>query len=314
MINASSIRMIGLAIAVFITGCAKEKQINKLYSLQLFGSAKNFYEKDNPALGAKVIIENSLVKFENQIFAFYDEGAIGNFSSAELGESGNDFKRRKSINFGRRFSYVLSHQGNLYNFYQKDNSIFLEKSSDGINWLPMNNGQAVLSSESGQYSIYYSVWNVGVTVDENDVWHMVVECSDYRGNAFAGLGYSSATLVGDQIEFDTNKTNNFIIQQAGNPYLANVPGKGLLIVYGRTTLPNENFNNEWYVTAATLNLNNNAVVEHNDFQIGVPGIDVADPHLIEVPNGKLLLSLSVHQDSTYFIYSNQTLDSFYDSL
>lgn len=93
-----------------------------------------------------------------------------------------------------------------------------------------------------------------------------------------------------------------------------VSGKGLLIVYGRITLPNENFDNEWYASAATFDLTNNSVTEHNDFQIGVPGIHVADPHLVELPNSKLLLSLSVNQSSTYFAYSNQSLDAFYDSL
>lgn len=321
MIYKNLLKSFCLAIAVLSTSCAKEKTNNELtttttsvFTLSLFGSAKQFYEKTNPALGAGVIVENSVVNFQNQILAFYDEGANGNFTSAELGSFGGDFLNQKFLNIDRRFSYVFDYQGVLYNFFYRNNSIFLEKSTDGLIWQPMNNGLAVLNSDPNPNSIYHYIWNVGVTVDENGVWHLVVECSDFRDNGYAGLGYSSAILVGDQIEFDTNKSANFLIQQAGNPYMTYVPGKGLLIVHGRIVLPNENFDSEWYVSATTINLNTNTVTEHNDFQIGVRGIHVADPHLVELSNGKILLSLSVNQNSTYFVYSDQTIESFFDSL
>ncbi len=309
--NSVTLLLIGL-----LTACGKESPVNKqaVFTLSLHGSATTFYEKTNPAFNAGAIVENSMVSFQNQIFAFYDEGANGNFTSAELGNSGQNFFNQKILNLDRRFSYVLNYQETLYNFFYKANSIYLEKSTDGLNWQLINNGLPVLNSEPDPNSIYYNVWNVAVTVDEMGVWHLFVECADIRNNTYAGLAYSTAVMVGDQIDFNPNKSSTFLIQQAGNPYVTNVPGKGLLIVYGQIFLPNENFDYEWYVSAATFNLNTNTVTEHNEFQVGVRGIHVADPHLVELPNGKILLSLSVNQNSTYFAYSDQSMSEFYDLL
>ena len=79
-----------------------------------------------------------------------------------------------------------------------------------------------------------------------------------------------------------------------------------------TGVPNENFGNEWYVTAATFDLNTNTVTEHNSFQIGTRGIHVCDPHLVELPDGRTLLSVSFDQVSTYLAYTNQTISDLYD--
>lgn len=310
----SALLKIALLVFLFlITACANEKDSSKKENLNFYGSASVFFEGENPAFESRIIVENSLVNFNNSIIAFFDQGAVGNFAVAELGNNGHQFLNATHLNTNRRFSYVLNYNGILYNFFNNGGSIFLEKSLNGINWQLINNGQPVLTSDYlTPNSIYHYIWNVGVTVDSAGTWHMLVEASDISGNGFAGLGYLTAQMVNDTINFDINKSQNFLITQAGNPYVTYIQGKGLLIIYGRITMPNENFGNEWYITAATFDLSTHTVTEYNNFQIGTRNIHVCDPHMVELPDGRTLLSVSFDQSLTYLAYTNHTLSELFD--
>ena len=206
-------------------------------------------------------------------------------------------------------SYVFQHGSTYYYLFHANDSIYLSRSSDLITWVPMNNGNPVMTQEPG--TIYGVIWNPSVAIDSNGVWHMLVECETNGDNAHAGLGYATATLNGDLISFDTNRTSDYVIRNAGNSWLTFVPNRGMLIVYGKISAPIGSLGEEWYVTAATME--NGVFQENSNLVIGAPGIHVADPHIVETSSG-LIMALSYDQHSVYEMRSSQTMEQFYDQV
>ena len=299
-----------LLFSVFIYSCAKESAELHIShgQLQMQGRATTFHSDNLTAFNNALVVENSLVNFSGQNMAFFDEGGLADLKSAFIGTDGSSFTGKKTLaTTNHRFSYVLNYNNILYCFANQGGSIFLEKSTDGVNWTLMNNGNSVLDSETDINSLYHFVWNVAVDVDDNGVWQMFIESSDFTGNSYAGLTHSTATMNGDLIEFNTNKSATFVIPEAGSPYVRNVPGKGLLLFYGKM---DENF--WWSVAAGTFV--NNIFTEDSNFKIGAPNIHVCDPHALQLEDGRTLMSMSFDQDSTYLAYSNMSLEQIFDSL
>lgn len=276
--------------------------------LYFHGPASVFSSDNTWEFGRNTVVENSFINLNGEVFAYFDENAISNLTRAHIGPNAALYDHKQVITPGdRRFSYVFTHNNVIYDFYYKANKIYLEKSLDGVTWSQMNGGQPVLNDSSDPQSLYYKVWNVGVDVDDNGVFHMLIESSDDRGNAYAGLTYSTAVLSGDMISFDANKSATHLVNDAGNPYLKNIPGKGMLVFYGK--LKN---NSLWYISTGKLVAG--VLTESPGFQIGATGVHVCDPAAIELPDGRTILSVSFDQVATYFAFSNMTLEQIYDSL
>jgi hypothetical protein len=199
----------------------------------------------------------------------------------------------------------MEHDGFYYEFVLGSGGIHLYKSSDLFTWTHINNGQPVLKMDGG---IYTQVWNVGVAVDNAGVWHLLVECADMKGAIQGGVGlaYSYTTPNGDNFDFDTNKTASHVIPHGGNPDLKYVEGKGLLSIHGYAAT------GIWETKASTFD--GTTWTLHEDFYIGTPGIHVCDPSLIEMADGRTLLSVSFDQNFIYLANSDLSIEQIYDYL
>lgn len=272
------------------------------------GKASMFASDNTWQFGRDIVVENSFININGDVFAYFDENASSDLTRASIGSSAQLYQNKQVITpKDRRFSYVFTHNNVMYDFYYVANKIYLEKSTDGVKWHQMNGGQPVLNDSTDPQSLYRQIWNVGVDVDDNGVFHMLIESSDDRGNAYAGLTYSTAILSGDMISFDANKSATHLVSDAGNPYLKNIPGKGMLVFYGKIK-----DHSLWYVSAGKLVAG--VLTESPSFQIGATGVHVCDPAAIELPDGRTILSVSFDQVATYFAFSNMTLEQIYDSL
>lgn len=284
-----------------LCACHKPMATSKTaYELSFSERAAIFTESHALEFNSQGAIENSLVRLGDQVLAFFDPNMNGDFFRASLGTDGKHFSKQEAISSGIRFPYTLAVGTVLYNFCLQNQDIYAYKSIDsGFTWKIINNGNPVLSHESSPNSIYNQIWNVGVAIDDQGLWHMLVECS-IAGNdpAKVGLAYTTAIMDGDTISFDPSKTNQQVIQRAGNPFLTYIKGQGLLALHGVTADPTVEYGDEWFVTASTHAINSTKWIEHKDtFRIGKPGVHVCDPHLVELPSGGLMLTVSVNQDS-----------------
>lgn len=242
-------------------------------------------------------VESSMVTYNNQTTYLIDFGMIGDLS---VGTSKSDMV---SVSKDDRFAYVFQKGQVYYKLHTVNSNIYLTKSSDLKVWTKLNNGQPVLRQQSG--TIYNTIWNVGVDIDDNGVWHLLAEVSA-TGNENACLAYSTATLNGDLINFDLNKSMNCSILKAGNAWVGFVPGKGLVSVYGKM-----DEQNVWFIKMAVFV--NGIWVENNSIEIGERGIHICDPHVLQTQNG-LILTLSYDQKYVFKYESTKNLSELFDSV
>lgn len=294
------------ALSMLLAGCSCSKK--QVADLEFSGSAASFVQVQKKAFGGLASIENSFVKVGSDVIALHDPHADGSLFKVNLGPSGLEFNGDTRIAGQTRFTYVFEHDGVFYNFVWRDNDIYLLKSADLTNWQLINNGNPVLTSAPG--TIYANVWNVGVAVDDNGVWHLLVECADGTGPASqqggVGLAYSFATMTNDEINFDVNRTTSFVIPNGGNPDLKFVSGKGLLSIHGSLE------NGLWVVRASTFQ--NGTWTLHNDFYLGTPSIHVCDPSLVQLDDGSTLLSVSYDQNSIFLAKSPLSIPVLFDTI
>jgi hypothetical protein len=247
----------------------------------------------------KNAVESSIVENNSREMYFIDSGMNGNMTVYE----GNNVS---NLGSDYRFAYVFKDGSTFYNIVKRPGGMYMFKSSNGYTWETVNNGNPVLSETPG--TIYGTVWNVGVTVDQTGTWHMLIECEQNGDNSKAGLGYATAVMNNDgTINFDLNRSATHAVPLAGNPWLGFVPGKGVMAVYGKINSTSK----EWFIKGATLQ--GSSWVEKDNFSVRAPGIHVCDPHVLEI-NGKLKLSLSYDQYSIYELTSDITYSDLYDLL
>lgn len=289
-------------ILVLLSACAKKDDSYFYGALVVEGS--NFETTRAPIYEG--VVETSIVKKNGEVVYLPAITPLSGNVSIDLGNN-----QYQTIESHAYFAYVFDHNGVFYNFYKDNGGIFAKKSNDLLTWTALNNGQAVLSEVPG--TDYQFMWNPGLVVDDNGVWHLLVECGRAASQSDVGLCYSTATMNGDTIDFNVNKSTGIVLLGGGNPWIGNVAGKGLVAVYGKANSPASVFGNEWYVAAAVLPNGQTTWVESNNFRIGATGIHVCDPHLVETPNGVSLL-LSYDQHSVYEMKTSQTMSELYDSI
>jgi len=247
-------------------------------------------------------IENSLVEMNGKIIAFFDPLTDGSLWTSDLGASGREFGKMRKLMDDARFSYVMKHNGTLYNFVTRNKTIYMLTSIDGEVW---TNQGAVLTPSTDRASKYFNIWNVGVAVDDQGLWHMLIESSDATENQMdVGLTYSTSAMVNGRLDFNPARSATHVIPHGGNPFIQNIPGRGLLVIHGQANDPGA-----WFTTASTYQ--SGVWSTHKDrMRIGISGIAVCDPHAVEV-QGRILLSVSAGQDSIYFLDSNDSFESLY---
>lgn len=287
-------RLLVALAALSLVACGPVDDREK--DLKSYGTANAFVQTEANAFQGIAAIENSMVHFNGTILGFFDPGADSSMNMVDLGKDGRSFiGNRKVLTSGARFSYVLEHMGNLYNFVTRNGQVYLLTSLDGVTWLEHG---IVLSSDPDPNSPWHQIWNVGVTVESDGVFHLVAEIGDSRPNQLGvGLGYARSDLGNFIFNFDSNKSVGHVVPYGGNPYITYVAGQGLLVVHGQAHDPHGPFGSEWYVTASTFD--GTTWVTHKDkFTIGAPSIHVCDPHVIDTPRG-LLMTVSHDQNRLY---------------
>lgn len=310
------IKLLTALILLFLCACTSKDPGIALYPILASGSATNgFYQGKNLNLGGVRVVDSSVVvsDYPPRIFVDWGDGQFLG-SAGLIGKKETTFVRQStSLNF----TYVIWYKGLYYMFGEYKRNIYLQTSSNGLNWQLINNGKPVLTHSLIIESNWYNLWNVAVDVDSSGTWHLLVECSDNTPiQGHVGLCYSTAKLNGKYISFDANIVEDQVIKNAGNPYLKIVKG-GMLIVHGQI---NEGYGpfdaQHWFITASTRRKGQNAFVTHQDkFSIGTPGIHDCDPHLAEVPGKGLLMLLSVDQSHiTTLWHDSQTLQGLFNAL
>lgn len=236
--------------------------------------------------------------------------------------------------FDCRFPYVIKHPTNGYFYcfgsinFPTSMNVYAWKSADGITWVQINGNNPVLTKSSTVSSIYYNVWNVAVAVGPDGTFHLLVECAPQGVNQEGcGLGYSTATLSGDNISFDANRTATQVIPYGGNPWLGySAAREAFVAVHGMIYDPSAvitNTTNYWHLTASYALASSNLTLAaswttcRDKFSVGESGIHIADPGLVQLPttkNSRLLMGYSYNQVSLYHAYADVTLAQFYDAL
>lgn len=278
-------KLIPVLAILSCAACAKPEAPSLAFS----GSENRFATTENRAWGGAAAIENSFVLHYGKLLAFFDPYATGAMSRRDMGSG----ETQSVLPGGARFSYVLNHNEELLNFVTIDGRINRMSSSDGgLTWSqPIEIQSAPLVQ-----------WNPGVVVDSNGLWHMLIEASEtgtgpLQGNA-ACYYYTSA----DGISW---ASHGRVIERCGNPFLA-ATSRGLLVIHGDLEP------GVWQTTASTFD--GTTWQTHRDkWAIGSAGVHVCDPHAIEI-DGKILLSVSVDQNSITLTQAIDSFESLYERL
>jgi len=288
-----------LLILILLCACTPNKKFSS-YKLDSTGGFTQLSLES--AYDGTYTIENSLVEMNGKIIAFFDPLTDGSLWTSDLGASGREFGKMRKLMDDARFSYVMKHNGTLYNFVTRNKTIYMLTSIDGEVW---TNQGAVLTPSTDRASKYFNIWNVGVAVDDQGLWHMLIESSDATENQMdVGLTYSTSAMVNGRLDFNPARSATHVIPHGGNPFIQNIPGRGLLVIHGQANDPGA-----WFTTASTYQ--SGVWSTHKDrMRIGISGIAVCDPHAVEV-QGRILLSVSAGQDSIYFLDSNDSFESLY---
>jgi hypothetical protein len=284
-------------VFIFLMGCQSpgNNSITIYDNLGIFHPLVNTTILDNAC-------ETSLTSnISGQMVMYADVGMVGSF---DLIQNGNI----RHLADGMRFSYVFRSQYNgvWYAFYNVDNDIYLRRSYDGITFFQMNGGRPVLTHQAG--TIYEHVWNVGVAIDDSGVWHMLIECQGPFSIFESNLGYSHATMAGDNLDFDANKSPSYVILNGGSPDLKYLPGRGFLITYAPL-----NQNNVWYIRMATADPTFTTISVSSNFYLAYLQVHLADPSLFEY-GGYTYLTASYNQTAIYEWRTGGSLAQIFDTV
>lgn len=276
--------MLAAIAALHLAACAKDRQPDLVFQ----GNANQFRQTEKRAFSGEAAIENSFVFISNVLYAFYDPSATGAMKRKNMATGATQTVAAS----GARFSYVIAEGGELLNFVTIGGSIYRSRSTDGgLTWVDQIK---VVEAERVQ-------WNPGVVRDALGAWHMLIESSETGLGAFQGdVGcyyFTSADGVAWQ-------ARGRVIDRCGNPYLV-FTSRGLLVIHG-------DLRDVWSTTATTFD-GTTWTTHREKFDIGSPGVHVCDPHAIEV-DGKILLSVSVDQNSITLAESNETFEQLHERL
>lgn len=257
-------------------------------SVKSSGLASSFVETEKKAFGGEAAIENSFVFVAGELFAFFDPDATGKMKRRRM----SDGFTTTVLESDARFSYVMENEDHLLNFVTIGGHIFRSQSFDGgLTWI---NQIKVVEANMVQ-------WNPGVVKDLSGNWHMLIEADETGLPAQGGVACYYFTSADGLTWTPQGK----VIEACGNPYLA-ATQNGLLVIHGDLS------SGVWVTTASTFK--NGVWTKHLDrFSIYSPNVHVCDPHAIE-KDGKILLSVSVDQNSIALMSSNESMSDLFERL
>lgn len=270
--------------ALHLTACAKDRKPDLVFG----GDANQFRQTEKRAFSGEAAIENSFVFISNVLHAFYDPDATGAMKRKNMATGTAETVAAS----GARFSYVIAVDGELLNFVTIGGSIYRSRSTDGgLTWVDQIK---VLEAERVQ-------WNPGVARDSSGGWHMLIESSETGLGAFQGDVGCYYFTSADGVQW---QAQGRVIDRCGNPYLV-FTSRGLLVIHG-------DLRDVWSTTATTFD-GTTWQTHRAKFDVGSPGVHVCDPHAIEV-EGKILLSVSVDQNSITLTESSETFEQLHERL
>jgi len=273
-----------LAVALLSGACAKKAGPD----IQFYGSQNKFVQTEKGAFGGEPAIENSFVMVDGVMTSFFDPNALGMMKRRNM----VTLETKLVLGSNARFSYVIEHAGQLLNFVTIGNSIHRMTSTDGgLTW---SQAVQILPGTMTQ-------WNPGVVVDASGKWHMLVEADETGLPNQGGV----ACYYYTSNDGDTWVSHGKVIEKCGNPYLA-ATSRGIVVIHGDIA------GGFWQTTASTLT-GTTWATHREKFVIGTPGVHVCDPHAIET-NGKIILSVSVDQNSITMTEATDTFESLHERL
>jgi hypothetical protein len=251
--------------------------------------------------------------FQNLWYTYADNATLTNFASP--------IKVLDNI----RFPCVVKDDTTYYCFGVKAPyaattcDIYVWTSTDKTNWTIGNGGTPVLHRSTNVDSQFYSIWNNGVVVI-NHVFYMWVECATQAGtdNQWGvRLGFSYSNVA--DLNFDTHKSENNVVDKAGNPCPYFVPDRnGIILMYGLMT------NGIWQIRSSVINMENDLTNRSsywgtNNFYLGPDNEQTADPAMT-VATGKpypIIMQWSHNQprySDLYQGYIDMTLNALFDEM
>lgn len=276
--------MLAAIAAIHLTACSNNRQPDLVFT----GEANPFKQTEKRAFGGVEAIENSFVRVSGELISFFDPAATGEMRRREMVSGGT----QTVLPNGARFSYVMENEGELLNFVTIDGDVYRSRSRDeGLTWFDQIK---VIEAERVQ-------WNPGVARDLSGGWHMLIESSETGLGAFQGDVGCYYFTSADGVQW---QAQGRVIDRCGNPYLV-FTSRGLLVIHG-------DLRDVWSTTATTFD-GTTWQTHRAKFDVGSPGVHVCDPHAIEV-DGKILLSVSVDQNSITLSESNETFEQLHERL
>lgn len=274
-----------LLAALTLSACAKK---DREPDLVFSGSENRFTQIEKRAFGGVEAIENSFVSIGGKFYSFFDPNATGEMRRRDM-ETG---ETKSVLPNGARFSYVIEENGELINFVTINGNIYRSRSTDhGLTWV---DSQKVVDAQMVQ-------WNPGVVKGLNGHWHMLIEADQTGLPNQAGV----ACYYFTSLDTITWVAQGKAINGCGNPSLV-ATSRGLLVFHGDLSA------GTWFTTVSTFD--GSEWVTHRDkFLVSSPGVHVCDPSVIE-RDGKIVLSVSVDQNSITLTEANDTFESLHERL
>jgi len=267
---------------------------------------------------ALAIVEQSDFNYGGEYISWYRSNTSGNqavgFENSTDGITWNPDSGNPIISSTALYVYVVQDGDCFYLFKNTDSngygSIYLYNVTDHTNPVIMNGGNPVYTRSSTTTDWDWRIFNPGVSIDSDGVWHMLLEGQSNAGVFRLGYAYSNLT----EMNWSKHRSSSYVINTAGNPYLKYVPDRNaLLALYGDIS------GSYWKVISSCANLSDDLSLSASwysslNFEIAHSGIHTADPHAMFNFNATYptMISYNYNQASIYQTYSALALNEFYD--
>ena len=214
-----------------------------------------------------------------------------------------------------RFPHVFNdNNGNFYMTCNKGSQgagdVYLYKSTNGgATWAIANGGNAILTQQAGTNWAY--IWNTSIQV-VGDTWVLLAETSAIPSRM--DLSLATAQMTNGTINFNPGKVQDPVIVNGGNSEITLMPdGKTLVATHG--LYQDGRYNGAWYITISTATIDNlTQWTTHRDgFNVGEPGIDIADPTTLDMEGNRYIV-FSYNQNQLRMINANIPIIEVYNRL
>jgi hypothetical protein len=248
--------------------------------------------------------ESSLVLYRNIPYCLYDNRFSGSLWSSKIDIGTWELiDQTKLHDSDMRFSYVYhdDKSGKYSAIVTRNNDLYIGYGSTPYD--EYKNFTPLLYHNPDPRSYRYQQWNAAASGD-----YLAVECADEcEGQENVRI----ALYKSDGITYNESGIGDIV--GGGNPWMLYLSGRGLLMVYGAVHGDNGAY---WRVRAAVLPDGNNEwiIASMSKFDISESGVHICDPHLLQLANGQMVLTVSYNQKSIamYSTQSRYTFEEMFD--